>query len=82
MSNNRVILKTIYNNENELIKFILLVQRMIRKDFKQQLNTLKISSMEAKQIIENIIFNPKNKNKSLEYIKQLIKLKFIEFFNL
>jgi len=82
MSNNRVILKTIYNNENELIKFILLVQRMIRKDFKQQLNTLKISSMEAKQIIENIIFNPKNKNKSLEYIKQLIKLEFIEFFNL
>jgi hypothetical protein len=82
MSNNRVILKTIYNNENELIKFILLVQRMIRKDFKQQLNTLNISSMEAKQIIENIIFNPKNKNKSLEYIKQLIKLKFIEFFNL
>jgi len=59
MSNNRVILKTIYNNENELIKFILLVQRMIRKDFKQQLNTLNISSMEAKQIIENIIFNPK-----------------------
>ncbi len=78
----KVILKSIFDNEDDMIKFTLLIQKMVVKHFKQELKSDKITSIEAKQIIENVIYNPKNRNKSLEYIKTLINLKFIEVLNI
>ena len=78
----KVILKSILDNEDDIIKFTILIQKMVAKHFKEEFQNRDITSMEAKQIIENIIYNPKNKNKSLEYIKGLINLKFIEVLGL